>query len=231
MDCVFVYMESDACDLTAQDVFLAGDSIARSGLRPYLYTNVPEVFEWRSNWEVVPMVYEYTGWWCMMELFRHRGPCISCQVDNLFFKSPDDLIRAILDFTDEDFAMWQTRKPVGLKAYGSMLMGWNGDFSWILDEFLKNPEKHMNNPKYTMGRNNLRYEQEFTADMLLSRGKNIHFVQKLQRGLFRWKTRYEPRRGHVADFDPETRVIVFTGNPRPSEAIREVSWLRDIVDV
>lgn len=230
MDCVFVYMKSRKTDLTAQDVLLAGSTMLRVGLRPYLYTNVPEQFNELEGWHIEPMIREYTGWWCVLEAFRHPGPCIFCGIDTLFLRRPIKLIDRLQEPTPLFGMIYM---PLNYSKWFSSVMAWNTDMHWLYSLFWGNPNHWMNCRRYMWSKERrLRFEQDFTADQVFKRDGKLTCLRSIQHGIHNWNKdiqlgQNEKRRFGIPQED--TTILFFNGFPRPKLAVQSNPWLQEAI--
>ena len=84
--------------------------------------------------ETLPLLNDYPGWWSKLELFRFKDKTLYFDLDTVINGSLDE----IASF-DHHFTMLQDFQPYGRDlmpgVYGSGVMAWQGDFSYLLDEF------------------------------------------------------------------------------------------------
>lgn len=152
---------------------------------------------------------EYPGWWSVPEVFRIKGPVVFTGLDTVFTGSIDCLFDLALKAKENDFYMIKAFNK--LNKWASGIMVWNGDWSWIWDEF--------SYPRHTR---RFRGEQEHTIYQMLKHNKEIKTINKYIDGIYSYKW-------HCRNKLPsDSRIVLFHGNPRPVQAKAE--WIGDYYD-
>ena len=162
-------------------------------------------FEGVDYW-AKPLLAGYPGWWSVPEVFRLKGPVVVTGLDTVFVGSIDPFFELALSLGSDEFYMIHAfnRKEV----WASGFMVWNGDWSWLWEEF--NYKEHA--PRFVG-------EQRYTRTSLLERGVEIKGVQDRIDGIYSYKhhVRYK-------EMPADARAILFHGKPRPSH-LRD-PWIR-----
>lgn len=76
------------------------------------------------------------GYWAKLQLFKKdhfKGPTLYFDLDTLICNNIDRLVKNLLD--QNNFVMW---KDPDYNISSSAIMYWNGDYSFIYEEYLKN---------------------------------------------------------------------------------------------
>lgn len=230
MECVMVYVETPGYELNDWDVRVACRSAEMVGLSPVLFTNVPEKFA-QDGWDVHETSAEYIGWWCLVEMYRYVGPCISCGIDTLFVQKPQGLIDAINSAEPETVFMvssfHQRFGPLDFRKWGSGLMGRDGDSSFVYDTFQADPLRCMRDRTYTMiPRTGLRAEDDYTADMFLKNGWRIKDTRQVQSGLYSFRRQIS----EGSEMPEDACVLTMNAQPRLRQAVEMFPWLKKLVN-
>lgn len=148
------------------------------------------------------------GWWSIIECFRFTEKTIFTGLDTIIIKPIDSLFTIIENMTQNQFMMMTPFNP-DAKAKGlfaSGIMGWNGNFSFLLDEF---------NPKQTEKLGAM--EQDYTSSKLLKRGIEIIKADDYERGIASYKRHYAGTLGNSPKNVSDISILLFHGEPRPSQ--------------
>ena len=89
------------------------------------------------NCERIPLTSEDPGYWAKLELFRENlfdGPVLFFDLDTLICNNIDLLVEQLM--AQDSFVMW---KDTDYNLSSSAIMYWNGDYSHIYKEYLKDP--------------------------------------------------------------------------------------------
>lgn len=183
----------------------------------------------RAN--TVPFLADLPGWWCLLECFRQPGPCVLTGLDTVFTAPVPQLEDAVRSLGPKQVVMTRPPRsgmvPAAYAKMTSMLMAWNGDLSWLYDRFIKNPKVHMNNPRYRLGRNGLRFEQDYTCLQLREEGFEILASQDIQPGIYSFKNQVMPKYG--VGLPEDAAVVLFHGRPRPWDMVQSCPWIAEAV--
>jgi hypothetical protein len=105
--------------------------------------NIPFEFYCLSNvdtkYNTIKLKTDSKGFWTKFELFRDdvpKGPTLYFDLDLLICKNITDLISPLIQ--TNKFLM--VKEPY-LDIINSSMMYWNGDYSYLYEEYIKNPKK------------------------------------------------------------------------------------------
>lgn len=146
----------------------------------------------------IPLLSGYPGWWSVPEVYRQKGPTVITGIDTVIRGNIDGLFRIAMDSRPSDF--WMIRAFADPKKTASGIMIYNGDWSWLWDEY-----------QYPQVKSQFIGEQDYTNAMFKSRGIVPKIVQNKFSGIYSWKKHC--RRNIPAN----CRIILFHGKPRPFE--------------
>lgn len=165
-----------------------------------------------------PLLNDWSGWWSKIELFRLTGKVLYFDLDTIILKDISNMIQVVNNLKENEFigvkAFNPRRNLYEKTMFNSGVMGWNGDFKFIYDNF--DFEKESNNPdKECIG------DQDYISRELREKKINIKFWQNEMIGLYSYKR-------HCKEGLPEdARVVCFHGHPRPHQVVKEIAWVRD----
>ncbi len=141
------------------------------------------------------------GWWSKIELFRHLFDgkyVVYLDLDTLICDNIDKLLKPC-----ESFAMLEGFKS---KRPASGIMTWKGDYSFVLEELLKDPETLM------YKKDGLKMDQRFIAKVLTARGIIPEPIQaRVQVCSFKNDIKETKK---INGFD----IVCFHGVPRPHQS-------------
>jgi hypothetical protein len=147
----------------------------------------------------ISLVNDWPGWWAVPEVFRSVGPTVVVGIDTVIRGNIDSLFRIAELSTEKDFWMIRAFRPPIRTISG--VMAWNGDWSFLYDEFKYERESHR-----------LRGEEDYTNAQLKHRGIQPRILQDIFPFIYSWKCHC------VGKGIPENcKVLVFHGKPRPHE--------------
>lgn len=90
----------------------------------------------------VKMEHAWPRWWPKVEIFKIQGPVLYLDLDTIIVS---DLNSILENVTKYDFVairdFYKDRRMQ--RTLGSGVMAWNGNMKYLYDEFLKDPERHM----------------------------------------------------------------------------------------
>jgi len=164
-----------------------------------------DVVEVLDHW-ARPLLQNNPGWWSVPEVFRLTGPVVVTGLDTVFVGSVDPFFELAETCTPEQFYMIHAFKRSEVWASGFMV--WNGDWSWLFNEF-----NYKEDSREFVG------EQRYTRTRLLERGVAIQGVQDAIDGIYSYKHHVRGK-----GLPEDARAILFHGRPRPSH-VRE-QWVR-----
>jgi hypothetical protein len=154
--------------------------------------------------------YNLPGWWSKMEIFRHTGKCFYIDLDTVIVND----ITNIVDYPHKFTALREASLNHGItKRMGSGLIAYNGDYSFMLDEFLKRKVDYMKNH----GRGDQEFIEKYIPDFT---GFQDLFPNQFQS----YKFTLQNKDILLAD----TRIVYFHGKPKPWEV--KHNWIPSYSD-
>lgn len=189
-------------DYDADDVYNLKRMVTKQLKIPHqfiCYSDVPELAD-RTLDNNLP------GWWSKLEIFREKGPCLFFDLDTAILGNIEDLANHAIKsdgfmILDEWLDSW--RKV----TWNSSIMGWRGDFSWILDEI---DEDGLS----------MRTDQHYISMKLKERDIDVTMANDVLDGIDSYK---------VTKYKPETSICCFHGKPRPRQVGRPF-WGKKVDD-
>lgn len=154
----------------------------------------------------IKMEHDWPRWWPKMEIFKIPGPVLYLDLDTIIVKDLRPMLDNISQY--EFIAIRDFYKDHKMeRTLGSGVMFWNGNMKYLYDEFLKDPQKNMDECSTTRWwgdqgfiektiKNNVVYWQDIVPNKLVS-----------------WKVHC--KNGIPADAD----IIAFHGKPKPWDII------------
>ncbi len=160
--------------------------------------------------DIILLKHKWPGWWSKMELFRpglFEGRVFYIDLDTAVVGNIDDLLR----YSYKRFTVLKNLS--GHKGMGSGVMGWRadwrGDFSFLYEAFLKDPEGIM--AQYT---STAQWgDQGFIQDQLNAANVKRDYWQELFPGAIK-SFKFDLNRGSPG---PETKLVCYHGRPKPWE--------------
>ena len=169
--------------------------------------------EYQSE-HVLPLQHDLPGWWSKMEAFGITGPTLFLDLDTVIVGDIEPLAYSICHESNGRFMMLRRWKKEG---WGSGIMGWNGDWSWMLREFLTEEKHFMCRRTWEMvgGRDSYRGDQDWISTVI-ERRKNTEIVaaQDFCPGIYSYKHHVRGK-----GIPKDARIIYFHGRPRPAEVV------------
>ncbi len=154
--------------------------------------------------EVIPLEFDWPGWWPKIELFKQSGPLFYIDLDTVIVGDCSELIAAangksfviLRDFSDR----YKKDKMAG------GLMYWEGDMSLVFDEFVKQ-ENHT-----FQGRDDIHFERVIPPE-------SVTFWQDIvpKNSIVSFKKTVRHALGSNRGIPNGCRIICFHGSPRPWE--------------
>lgn len=89
------------------------------------------------------MFHDWPKWWPKIEIFRIHGPVLYLDLDTIIVKNIDELINAAKTHDFVSLRDFYKEKDKLERTIGSGVLFWRGDMTYLYEEFLKNPERHM----------------------------------------------------------------------------------------
>ena len=175
---------------------------------------------------LIPLVADLAGWWSIIEVFKITDrPVIFTGLDTVLVGDLDPLakvaqeckpgemymLRPFRDHEHHQRVKESTRDvpKIADHRWASGIMIWNGDFSWIFDEFI--PRQHMRAFKM---------EQKYTTSKIRERQVPVNAIQDVYKGVVSYK--HHCRRA----LPPDARFVLFHGLPRPHQ-VADVPWVKE----
>lgn len=176
---------------------------------------------------VIPLEYDWPGWWAKMELFRLPGPLMYLDLDMVLVNSLDKLALKIIQHDD----LFVMLRGFYRQDRCSGILGWNGELSKVFDDFYENYAKtatfqpRPNAVYMTVDRRQLRGDQEWLREYLKAAGSSLSvtMAQDITSGIYSYKVHVQ-RTGKIPD---DARLICFHGRPRPHELVPVPDWITE----
>lgn len=127
--------------------------------------------------DTIQLKNDWPGWWSKIELFRKNlfdGPVLYLDLDVIILDSIDIVLQNV-DY--KNFYMIKSVTPESGNA-NSSIMSWEGDYSFIYDNFLENKDVIMS--RYQKG--NLIGDQAYIQSVL----SNLKFLDEIDENLIKW---------------------------------------------
>ena len=134
-------------------------------------------------------------------------------LDTVIVDTLDPLHDFVNSLPEDEFAMIRPFNKE--RAHGQWASGitcWNGDWSWIYEEFKQNAD--FNIKHFGM-------EQKFTCDALQKKRVKVHEIQDHVTGVYSFKHHCQ---GSLPD---DARIVLFHGKPSVPEAACVVPWVKE----
>lgn len=175
-------------------------------------------FHFKNDIHVNPLEHNLPGWWSKLEIFKTAGTCIYVDLDTIICGSLEGLVFQARRLYQNEFIglkEFSTKKRQNIDTiFASGLMAWNGDFSWVLSEFLA---------KYKYKELQTRYnkpgDQVAVSAILRYHNINIRYWQDLTKGICSYKD--DCRR----ELPGDAKVVCFYGLPKPHEVVN-TPWIK-----
>lgn len=146
----------------------------------------------------------YVGWWSKLEIFRNVGLNLYFDLDTVILSDLTEVINIVKKLKEREFLGIKRFNPDRWEKEGmftSGIMGWNGDFQYILKSYY-----------YEALKCNLYYpDGDFIYNTLLLNGAKVQYLQDNFDGIYSYKR-------HCRNGIPkDAKIICFHGKPRPHE--------------
>lgn len=148
----------------------------------------------------------WPGWWSKLEALQLNGPAIYADLDTVILGNLDPWAEAVQELSENQFMMLKALHPH--RQWASGLMAWNGNYSWLCNEFVYEKRPH-------------NWDQVYIERKLLGRRVEIKAVQNYLPGVYSYKR-------HCRNYGgpPEgSRIVYFHGHPRPHEV--DDQWVKE----
>ncbi len=166
-----------------------------------------------------PLIHDLPGWWSKFEVFNLPGPIVYLDLDNIIVKNID-----FLDvLTSRGFPQIMSLRGYKSGLPSTSVLAWTGDYSWILDAFLEDPDD-WEYVKNTIGlarkKKGLYYhgDQNAFQEILIKGEETFEFIDILGLNVLGYKHHCQRRVPYG------THIVGFHGYPRPPEA--KAQWVR-----
>ena len=177
---------------------------------------------------IIPLVYDLPKWWSKLEMFRLVGACIYFDLDTVITGEINGLIESVSG-TDEKFIMLKSFKR---KRFMSGVMAWNGNYSFILHEFLKErtsgtfkQRTREGGPQAIIDNRAFVGDQDWIANCLRAHKEVVTPLQNIQRGVCSYKHNLMKAK----ELPENTSIVCFHGSPRPFE-LADGHFLKECYD-
>lgn len=157
-----------------------------------------------SGFDLTVVYGDYKSWWCKMDLFKVKGPCLFFDLDTTIIDDISPLVEIAKEHRFVTLENWNNRGHVA-----SCIMSWNDDMSHLSTEFDEHSESFM--AQYPGG------DQDFIDDR-----ESPVFYQKLVPHMIQ-SYKCEILRSSL---HKKCRVIEYHGNPKPWD-VDESQFKRD----
>ena len=165
---------------------------------------------------IIPLVYDLPNWWSKLEMFRLTGACIYFDLDTVITGEINGLIESVSG-NDEKFIMLKSFKR---KRFMSGVMAWNGNYSFILHEFLKErtagtfkQRTREGGPQAIIDNRAFFGDQDWIEHRLRAHSITITELQRVQPGVCSYKHNLM----YAKELPDYMNIVCFHGSPRPFE--------------
>lgn len=153
----------------------------------------------------------YPGWWSKLELFRpglFDSKVLYLDLDTVILRNIDGLVKH-----NHRFSMLHGMRESTKHRRASGIMAWNGDYSFIYDEFKELSQKEIDK---------ISWDQRFIIKVLRDYGVEPEVIQNIFRGVLSYKNNIRGRKV----MPRKAKIICFHGKPRPHEALEKEPWMK-----
>jgi len=170
-----------------------------------------------------PLYYGLPAWWSKIEIFRTPGPALYLDLDTVLTGDISDLVRSAQTLATNALVM-----VAGFKHndYGSGVMAWNADMSWLIERFIGIPRKSYRDRSNAMrlfaqGRV-YRGDQDWITEECCRRKVRIIPIQDIWCHVYSYK--HQVRGNRLPD---NARIVCFHGRPRPRDVASSADWVEE----
>lgn len=169
--------------------------------------------------EVLPLQHNLPGWWSKLEVFSLSGPVLYLDLDTVIVGEVTPLAQAVIDLREHQILMLRAFRHT--HEWASGIMGWQGDWSWLLQGLLETPRQFIQQARGWMMKNRWQQnywvsypgDQDWIVDCLNARkGCEKVPAQRVQPGIYSYKHHIRGK-----EMPGDARIICFHGKPRPTE--------------
>jgi len=175
---------------------------------------------------VVDLRHDLPAWWSKLEVFRIMGPVLYLDLDTVLVGSIEPLLAAVHTLATNEIIMLRGFRDLN---FASGIMGWNGDFTWLLSGLLDKMRSQRSTfsvlPRgitLELGDKRYRGDQNYITEALEDAGARIIAVQTVQPGIISYK-HHVLRAG--LPLPDDTSIVCFHGTPRPHEVLTQHDWM------
>ena len=185
-------------------------SIKRNTTLPFNFTCMSDRI-WDAEYNVIPLVNGWEGWWSKIEMFKHTGRTITMDLDTLITDNIDDLLNLPNICGENEIFMMKAvyRK----RTFSTPIMAWNGDFTHVYENFSYTRDKKFD------------WDQFYVLKALEGSNTTIHAIQDHIKGVYSYKAQW---RKHKRD---DVKILWFHGVPRihdcPIDIVKK-NWIKDM---
>lgn len=155
-----------------------------------------------TRYTTIPLISDSSGYWNKIEIFRpgiFDGPALYLDLDTVICKN---ITEDIMKLPDGKFLM--IKEPYR-DIHNSSMMFWNGDYSYLYDNYLANKDAIVNEYQYNLSRKGWLGDQAYIGENV-SHGLVEDYISP---GVIGWK---HHKINTVID-DPS--ILIFTGSEKP----------------
>lgn len=210
--CVFRYDEGTR--YTDQDVLLLKKGFSKFLTKPHKFVCLTN--KKIADVETIPLISDHKGWWAKLELFRKglfTTPVFYIDLDMLLFDNIDEVIEKC---QGEKFLMLSNHEYSVNKdnAAASGIMYWDGDYSYLWEEFSKKPEQYIN--EYS--KHPRLGDQAFTCERVS--WKSFFEIQGFRKEWFWWLNLKRPPH-------PLTKILIGEGKRKfDNPKYKKLPWVQ-----
>jgi hypothetical protein len=117
-------------DYRPQHLLAFAEQVEKNSFVPYRFICYSDTIKGFTS---VELEKNYPGWWSCVELWRHKGPTIAMGLDTMILGNIDGLLNACLQVKEDEFYLLDS--PFHRGEWINGIQMWNGDWSWLYDEF------------------------------------------------------------------------------------------------
>jgi len=164
------------------------------------------------NADRIPLEHNWRRWWPKIELFKLPSPVLYFDLDVLVVGNIDSLAKHVLSMPANDFLCFRPIKYNDVNQVQSSIMAWNGDFSFVYNEFEPKALKLMS-----------RYggDQRYIWAAIRAKGTKLVYIKTVLNGVYFYSIDCKQN-----DQQPDdARIIIFCGHPRPPTI--DKPWVKD----
>lgn len=145
------------------------------------------------------------GWWGKIDIFQEKDPCLFFDLDTIITDDITNFSKQIFKLKKNNIAMI---KPWKKKGWASGIMAWNGDFSFIKQEYTPRD------------RYSFKWDQRYIVSKLKDKKAEVIPVQDF---ISLSSYRHHCRMNML--FPKGTQVVCFHGRPNPHEL--KDKWVKE----